>query len=186
MIYFKDFIELEWTPEQGQKYLLDNLPDPFNTNLPMVDDIMDADRGWFHIGPGAIYMHYCGADDPRFSYFKFITDKLAIKPKYAAFIKSEAGTGLIHIDIESRVAALNFPVYGEWKNSVVKFWDSKEGNYEVCEPWRPSTKHGGLFRATAWHQVINEHPGSRIVLSFHWDESYSFEYMCENLLKKDL
>ena len=186
MIYFKEFPKLTWSPKLGQQYLLDNLPDPFNTNLPKVDDIMEANNGWFHIGPGGIHMHYCGASDPKFQHFKPITDKLSITPKYAAFIKSEAGTGPIHIDIESRVSALNFPVYGEWDSSYTKFWDSEEGNYEVSERWYPSTTCGALFRATEWHQVINKNVGARIVLSFHWDESYSFEYLCDNLLKKDL
>lgn len=186
MIYFKEFPELQCSPEFGQKYLLDNLPDPFNSNEPQVDNILAANNGWFNIGPYGIQMHYCDKDDPRWEYFKPITDKLAVEPKYAAFIKSEAGTGPIHVDIAERVGALNFPVYGEWEKSYVKFWDSEEGNYEVCERWYPSTTCGGLFRATAWHQVINENPGSRIVMSFHWDESYSFEYLCDNLLRKDL
>ena len=184
MIYFKEYPELEWNTKLGQQYLLDNLPDPFNTNEPQVDDIMKANKGWFHIGPGGIQMHYCSSDDPRFEWFKPVTDKLAIMPKYAAFIKSDAGIGPIHVDIDSRVGALNFPVYGEWDNSYVKFWDSEDGNYEVSERWHPSITHGGLFRATAWHQVINKNSGSRIVLSFHWDDSYSFEYLCDNLLKE--
>lgn len=90
MIYFKEFPELNSTPEFGQKYLVDNLPDPFNSNEPQVDTILDANNGWFHIGPGQIQMHYCDKDDPRWNYFKPITDKLAIEPKYAAFIKSDS------------------------------------------------------------------------------------------------
>lgn len=185
-MYFKEIPQLDWNPKIGQDYLQKYLPDPFQTNNPEVYNMMDANKGWFHIGPKQIYMHYCASDDPRFSNFDSVTRKLSIIPKYAAFIKSHAKVGPIHIDIKSRVCALNFPVYGEWTNSCVKFWDSEEGNYELCDPWYPSVTCGGLFRATEYHQVINENEGCRIVLSFHWDETYDFEFLCNNLLKEKL
>lgn len=92
---------------------------------------------------------------------------------FAIQVISNAGEGLIpHIDAENRLAAINFPLSGDWERSTLHFYEGEEvvGSYLFGPPV--------LIRTDITHGVDNRGCRDREILSigFH---SHSFDELVE-------